>query len=113
MYPAASPEEIAWAAGVFEGEGCITTSGSRFQLRMNNTDEWVVRRFAEIVSWGRAYGPYRQDRAADGHVRKPFWVWVAYEWEAMWTFDLLAPWLSQRRLLRAAELGVGPFSREM
>jgi hypothetical protein len=106
-------EQIAWAAGVFEGEGCITTDGNnRFQLRVDNTDEEVVQRFAAIVEAGRVYGPYRQDNARDGHVRKPFWAWVAFEDEAFAVVDMLAPWLSKRRLARSRELGVEPIYRE-
>jgi hypothetical protein len=49
----ASAEEIAWAAGLFEGEGSITRFGrpGKFDLRvsLNMTDEDVVRRFDAIV----------------------------------------------------------------
>jgi hypothetical protein len=97
-------EEIAWAAGLFEGEGCVTETDGRFTMRLNNTDERVVRRFDEIVVWGLVYGPYRQLRNRDGRRRKPFWVWVAQDYNAYDAFNLLAPWLSERRLQRAYEL---------
>jgi len=71
----ATPEEIAWAAGLFEGEGCITMTSGHAVLRLSNTDEWVVRRFAEIVGRGVVYGPY-ENRSNDHFVRKPFFVWV-------------------------------------
>jgi hypothetical protein len=96
-------EEVAWAAGLFEGEGCTTESDGRFTLRLNNTDESVVRRFDEVVTWGLVYGPYRNSER-DGHSRKPFWVWVASDHNAYDAFNLLAPWLSKRRLNRAYEL---------
>jgi hypothetical protein len=32
-------EEIAWAAGLFEGEGCTTKSGGVLVARLNSTDE--------------------------------------------------------------------------
>jgi hypothetical protein len=51
-------EQIAWAAGLFEGEGCITLSGERFQLALNNTNEGVVYAFRRILDIGRVYGPY-------------------------------------------------------
>jgi hypothetical protein len=57
-YSAIRGEEIAWAAGLFEGEGCITEVDKRFVAALKNTDEWVVRRFHDIVERGRAYGPY-------------------------------------------------------
>jgi hypothetical protein len=96
-------EEIAWAAGLFEGEGCVTEVGRQFTLKANNTDEWVIRRFAEIVSWGRTYGPYQYARP-DGYRRKPFWVWSAAEESALDVMQMLAPWLSPRRLDRAFAL---------
>jgi hypothetical protein len=62
-------EEIAWAAGLFEGEGTITISNERLVVRLVNTDEAIVRRLAEIVPFGTIYGPYdRQER--DGFHRK-------------------------------------------
>jgi hypothetical protein len=44
--------EIAWAAGLFEGEGTITSSRGRLVARLNNTDEEVVRHFAMIIGLG-------------------------------------------------------------
>jgi hypothetical protein len=41
---------VAWAAGIFEGEGCGTEVGSRFAVNVKNTDEWVIRRFDEACS---------------------------------------------------------------
>jgi hypothetical protein len=45
--------ELAWAAGVFEGEGCIrltTTNGSTYgRLCMNMTDYDVMERFHKIM----------------------------------------------------------------
>ena len=50
-------EEIAWAAGLFEGEGCMTVSGGRPFMRLNSTDEDTPRRFWEVVAAGKVYGP--------------------------------------------------------
>jgi hypothetical protein len=99
----ATSEEIAWAAGLFEGEGCVTDVGGRFALLVTNTDEWVIRRFDEIMPMGRVYGPYRNSEA-DGHRRKPFWAWQAYEENGFDAMQLLAPLLSPRRRARAYEL---------
>jgi hypothetical protein len=96
-------ERVAWAAGIFEGEGCVTDVNGRFALLVKNTDEWVIRRFHGIVEVGTVYGPYRNSEA-DGHRRKPFWTWSAYEEDALDAMQMLAPWLSKRRLNRAFEL---------
>lgn len=79
-------------------------NGSTFAARLNNTDESVVLRFHELIATGAVYGPYRQDGARDGHRRKPFWAWVAQRDDALEAVDLMAPWLSERRLSRAEEL---------
>jgi hypothetical protein len=96
-------EELAWAAGLFEGEGCVTEVGDRFIIVVNNTDEWVIEWFFEILAYGRRYGPYKNSEA-DGQRRKPFWVGRAADEEAFDVLQLLAPWLSPRRLERAYEL---------
>jgi hypothetical protein len=99
----ATRAEIAWAAGLFEGEGCITEVNGSFAVKVNNTDEWVVLRLAQIMGFGFVYGPYRNSEA-DGHRRKRFWVWTSFEEAALDTMQILSPWLSPRRLRRAHEL---------
>ena len=94
-------QEIAWAAGLFEGEGCFslqrrsTNPGScnlRAALRM--VDEDVVRAFAEIIGVGRVSGPSS----------KQMWEWKASGEEAEQTYALLGPWLHSRRRARYVEL---------
>ena len=71
----ASAEEIAWAGGLFEGEGCLGRYGNVFVMRIHSTDEDVVRRFRDVVERGTVYGPY-ENSGKDGSIRKPFWAWV-------------------------------------
>ena len=92
----ASETEIAWAAGLFEGEGSITQSRGIVHARLKMTDELVVRRFDEVVRYGQVYGPYNY-QYSDGFVRKPFWVWVATEYDALEVLEMLWPRLSDRR----------------
>ncbi len=68
-------QEIAWAAGLFEGEGCITKNGNSPALRLNSTDEETVIRFQRIIGAGAVYGPY-QYNSRDGSERKPASIWV-------------------------------------
>jgi hypothetical protein len=96
-------EEIAWAAGDFEGEGCITESGGRLITRITNTDDSVLERFRDAVDAGTIYGPYERHER-DGFDRKPVFVWVAAEDAALDVLALLGRWLSSRRLERAYEL---------
>jgi hypothetical protein len=105
----ASAEEIAWAAGLFEGEGSITRFGRRggsFDLRLglNMTDEDVVIRFDAIVDRGKVYGPYVP--VSRGAPRKPIWNWVALGDAGHDVIDLIGPWLSARRILQARAHGV-------
>ncbi len=88
--------EVAWAAGFFEGEGTITMSRRRLVVRLNNTDSEPVYQFAKIIGFGEVYGPYHYG-SPGGPKRKPFWVWLAEEYQALEVLELLWPWLSHRR----------------
>jgi hypothetical protein len=98
-----SAEEIAWAAGLFEGEGCITMINDRLAIALVNTDEEVIQRFDEVMGIGMLYGPYERSES-NGYPRKPLFRWVASTYDALDGLQLLSPWLSQRRLERAFEL---------
>jgi hypothetical protein len=104
----ASPEEIAWAAGLFEGEGAISHIERRgsldLQVALVMTDEDVVRRFDEIVDRGKVYGPYLP--ISHGDRRKPFWRWMALGDPGHDVLDLLGAWLSPRRIAQARAHGV-------
>lgn len=61
--------ELAWAAGLFEGEGCFHITGKSAQANLHMTDEDTVRRFAAAIGIGNVHDrPTRHDR-------KPSWVW--------------------------------------
>lgn len=106
-------EGIIWAAGLFEGEGSLTTKpapeaepGTRggWAMQLSSTDEDVVRRFASIVGCGTVYGPYtNKGRHAQGRWR-PYWKWACQARDQV--YGLLAklyPFLGSRRRARAAE----------
>ena len=95
--------EVAWAGGFFEGEGTITMSRGRLVVRLNNTDSEPVYRFAKIIAFGEVYGPYHYE-SPDGSRRKPFWVWLAEEYDALEVLELLWPWLSHRRRGQAMDI---------
>jgi hypothetical protein len=95
--------DVAWAAGLFEGEGSVyaeNQSGRRYlRFCLSSTDEDVIRRFAEIVGVGKVYGPY----AGTNKVR--------FDWRTKNAADahdvaaLLAPWLGRRRLEQLTAAG--------
>jgi hypothetical protein len=87
---------IAWAAGLYEGEGTATRCNGRLRLSVRMTNEETVRRFAAAVRCGTVYGPYKY-ASRDGYVRKPVWVWLADCEDAWSVAALLRPWLSAVR----------------
>lgn len=75
--PFAAPVDVAWAAGLFDGEGCIGENhydsryGYRVILRLSMTHRGGVERFASIFPYGNI-----RARPARG-VRIPFFAWCA------------------------------------
>jgi hypothetical protein len=96
-------EEIAWAAGLFEGEGTITLSGDTLYVRLGNTDGEVVRQFADAVGVGSVYGPY-PPYPGQSHRKKLLWVSLAREEDGLDVLAMMWQWLSARRRNRAREI---------
>lgn len=95
-------EEIAWAAGLFEGEGCISNAGKRsVPLTINSTDRDVLERFQEIVGCGGIYAIRRREQKAH---HKEIWQWqVTARDEVTRILESFLPWLQTRRSMRALE----------
>ena len=93
-------DDIAWATGLFEGEGCMTVSARSPRLQLNMTDEDTVRRFQEIVETGAVYA-LAPERAG----RKPKFHWqIATKVEVERLLLLFYSRLSARRKQRADEI---------
>lgn len=91
--------ETAWAAGLFDGEGCVTVCNGRLRLSLKMVDRDCVLRFCAAVRGGKVYGPYKNSSAErDGYKRKPFSFWVATGPDVAAVASKLAPLLSQTRL---------------
>lgn len=96
--------ELAWAAGLFEGEGSIhaQTSGGRKYLLLNlsSTDKDVVERFARAMQCGKVYGPYTEKNPL-----RPRWSWHAKnKADAAQAVELLEPFLCERRRAKLEEV---------
>ena len=96
-------EMLAWAAGFFEGEGCVgNASGAQRSIILTivNTDLDRLELFREIVNGGSIR--LRTHVAHHGH--KPQYQWQAYSENAVRIFRALETWLGPRRRKRFAEV---------
>jgi hypothetical protein len=102
--------EIAWAGGLFEGEGTITlgprgtVEKPRFQphMALKMCDRDSVERFREIVGVGSVYAVNMEKRPAHW---KPSYAWqVGSLGGCEKVCEMLIPWLGARRRARAYEI---------
>jgi hypothetical protein len=96
------PIELAWAGGLFDGEGSIGINKTRYtpklRLQMAMTDADAVERFQRAVG-GSMSGPYIQTEG-----RKPIWHWTLTGKKAWPVLHALMPYLCERRRSRALEV---------
>lgn len=65
--------ELAWAAGFFDGEGCVSTDQGKPKLTIQQNDPRVLERFKKAVGeLGKVYGPYQSRTPL-----KQVWQWRA------------------------------------
>lgn len=93
-----SEAEIAWAAGLFEGEGSAFVGSGQRQavVTVQMTDEDVVRRFSQIMDCGHVRSYVKAGK------RKDVWHWTAGKAEdVIAVLELLMPYLGERRRAKA------------
>jgi hypothetical protein len=98
----------AWAAGIFEAEGCVSVNRSQPRATVVNTDRQMLARFHSILGMGTINGPYCEKAPR----RTPWCQWTVHGRSAVWRLWLIIhPWLSQRRLTQfeAAKQGTKCF----
>lgn len=101
----ATEAQIAWAAGLFEGEGCISIKppqGARhmpsIRLNISMTDEDVLVRFREAVGCG---GVVRLRRPALPG-KKAVYSWdIGNRTEVARLLEAFLPWFGERRAAKA------------
>jgi hypothetical protein len=84
--------DLAWLAGLFEGEGNVSINGKSLTVRIKMTDEDVVMRAAAVMG-AKVYSAPTQKRKA----RKPTWIAQAKGSIAAGVIMTLYPWLGVRR----------------
>jgi len=98
-------EDLAWAAGLFEGEGSvylgITGTYKYPSLKLCTTDKDVIERFHRVVfKLGAIYGPYKYEV-----VRTPIWSWETKKFEHIQcVLTLFWGWLGNRRRRKVYEV---------
>ena len=97
--------QVAWAAGFFEGEGCIKTQKANYQaICINNTDKDVIERFVSIVNYGNLNGPYKSNGRKHKPTHKPYWSWeISKKSEVKRILEMFLPYLGKRRSQRAEQ----------
>src|SRR5260221_4026358 len=99
-----SDTDIAWAAGLWEGEGNIGTihkvdARHRLprmepRLQLPTTDLDVLQKFQAVWGVGKIVGPY--------HGRpneKPYWRWSTHSWDEFVAIrGAMRPWFGERRV---------------
>lgn len=98
------PMDIAWVAGIIEGEGsivCPTTPSTKVVVTVRMTDVDVIQHLFDVTGIGRVNGPY-QPKGKNYY--KPYWQWVVTQ-TADCSRLLLAvyPLLHSRRQAKVAE----------
>jgi hypothetical protein len=93
--------DLAWAIGLFEGEGCITMSKALVQVSMRSTDKDVMERFVGIIGAGTVR--LSRSPSAPAH-HKDQWAWQLVGGPAEYFLRMILPWLCERRRGRAEEV---------
>lgn len=99
---------MAWAIGLFEGEGTITIRQQRVgrcyggvELSLETTDEDVIRRLPTAIGMGTVTGPHHRPSRPE---KKLTWRWrLGKEAQIRELLVLWVPHLGTRRRARALE----------
>lgn len=103
----ASSEELAWAAGLFEGEGSLVYTkiknrkdSYKVHVVVSSTDKDVLDTFQKVIGFGPINGPY-----APSNGNKLRYVWEVQNFrDCLKATELLYPYLHSRRREKADEL---------
>lgn len=104
----ARPEDYAWVAGLFEGEGSIICAkarkglGLQRRLEITNTERDILERALEIIALGVIRVDNRKNRPPNHKVRL---YWQVSRWSDILTvLAMIYPFLGNRRRVAALRL---------
>lgn len=82
-------EELAWAAGFFDGEGSTSfIAGKNLLMAIKQKDRRNLERFLDAVGDGRIFGPYQHKGETCITYR-----WAATNMRAVRAMQQIEPWL--------------------
>lgn len=88
---------IAWAAGLFEGEGCISDHGRGFRCSVEMTDKDIITRLQSLFP-----GPSVASRVREQW--KETWTWRINKADDVRNFlSKILPYLGDRRAHKALD----------
>ena len=94
-----TPDQVAWVAGILEGEGSFVSSQS-VSIRVTMTDLDILERLQKVTGVGRIYDTTRRK---DTH--KEAWIWtVQRRAHIRHIIEAVLPWLGKRRTVAANKL---------
>jgi intein/homing endonuclease len=101
-------ENLAWAAGLFEGEGCFYArsdgkySGGNLALYINMTDRDVLQRFLEVIGGG-SLAPARLEKGRKNS--KPVYRYSLYgDKYCLAVAYALFPFMGERRRAKIGQM---------
>ena len=105
IFVAPTRENIAWAAGIFEGEGSFAHSGlRRIRATVSQKDEWILLRLQQFFGGAIAL-VHRNDGKPN------YFTWTVTGSSARWFIASIESWLSPRRRAQLEKhTGVPPVS---
>jgi hypothetical protein len=93
--------DIAWLAGILEGEGCFSTPSSKrgMVITVSMTDKDIIERLTEITGIGTI------SSSTPTPPRKPYWNWrVSTTADSIRIALSVAPFLGERRRNKILEI---------
>ena len=93
------PVSDAWAAGLFEGEGCLVQRGRFWSMQLKMTDLDVIQRFQHWAGIGNVLGVHAPShrRLVQRGKAKPAFTWTASGRQTVPLLQRLRPYLGERR----------------